>query len=53
MRHVAVDHQKAHWVISIYEILNPFVLMRDLNAVFVLQYQFYVALNHSKYCEKR
>ena len=53
MRHVAVDLQKAHWVISIYEILNPFVSMRDLNAVFVLQYQFYVALNHSKYCEKR
>ena len=53
MRHVAVDHQKVHWVISIYEILNPFVSMRDLNAVFALQYQFYVALNHSKYCEKR
>ena len=53
MRHVAVDHQKARWVISIYEILNPFVSMRGLNVVFVLQYQFYVALNHSKYCEKR
>ena len=53
MRHAVVDLQKAHWVISIYEILNPFASMRDLNAVFVLQYLFYVALNHSKYCEKR